>query len=128
VAAIFGFDVHPVGLLLTLVLLAALTAAISTFSAAIGLKMKVIGSLAAVITGLQLPLTLLSGVLLPMSLGPKWLNVLAHINPMFYATDAARHLCAGQLDGTAWLGFGVVAAVLALTLWWGTRVYNRAVA
>ncbi|MCL2782532.1 MAG: ABC transporter permease [Propionibacteriaceae bacterium] len=128
VAAIFGFDVHPVGLLLTFVLLAGLTAALSTFSAAVGLKMKVIGSLAAVITGLQLPLTLLSGVLLPMSLGPKWLTVLAHFNPMYYATDAARHLCAGQLDGTAWLGFGVIAAVLALALWWGTRVYSKAVA
>lgn len=128
VAAAFGFDIHIGGLALAFVLLVLLTAAISAFSATVGLRMKVIGSLAAVITSLQLPLTLLSGILLPMSLGPKWLNVLAHVNPMYYATNAARYLCSGQFNGTVWLGFGVVAAVLALVLFWGNRVYGKAVA
>jgi ABC-2 type transport system permease protein len=39
--------------------------------------MKETGSLAAIVTGLQLPLTLLSGVLLPLSLAPEWMRVLA---------------------------------------------------
>jgi ABC-2 type transport system permease protein len=49
------------------------------------LVLKQIGSLAAVVTGTQLPLTLLSGTLLPLSLRPAWLRVLGHLNPMYYA-------------------------------------------
>jgi len=33
-----------------------------------------------VVTGVQLPLTLLSGILPPLSLGPRWLQVLGHFN------------------------------------------------
>ena len=129
VAAIFGFTIHLAGLLATLVLIGLLTAAISAFSATVGLKLKQIGSLAAVITGLQLPMTLLSGVLLPMSLGPTWLRVLAHLNPMYYATEAARYLCAGQFGAPAvWVGYGVIVGVLAVTVVWGQRVYGKAVA
>lgn len=128
VAAAFGFDVHPGGLAATLLLLALLTGAVSAASAALGLELKVIGSLAAVVTGLQLPLTLLSGVLLPMSLGPGWLQGIAHANPLFYATEAARELCSGEFTSTALLGFGVIGALLVLTLAWATRVYRKAVA
>jgi len=129
VAAIFGFTIHPAGLVATLLLLALLTAAVSAFSATIGLRLKVVGSLAAVITGLQLPLMLLSGVLLPLSLGPAWLRLLAHVNPMYYATNAARDLCSGQFGAPAVaVGGGVIVAVLAATLVWGQRVYGKAVA
>jgi ABC-2 type transport system permease protein len=57
-----------------LVLLALLIAIVSAWSSALGLSLRQIGSLAAVVSGLQLPLTLLSGVLLPMSLAPGWLR------------------------------------------------------
>lgn len=49
---------------------------------ALGLILKDIGSLAAVVTGSQSPLMLLSGVLLPISLGPAWLQALAHADPL----------------------------------------------
>jgi ABC-2 type transport system permease protein len=124
----FGFDQRPAGLALTLLLLALLTAAVSATSAALGLKLKNIGSLAAIVTSAQLPLTLLAGVLLPISLGPAWLRALAHADPLYYATEAARELCQGTADATALLGFGVIGGVLALALAWATRVYQKAVA
>ncbi len=37
-------------------------------------------------------LTLLAGVLLPLSLGPKWLQIIAYVNPMYYVVEAARVL------------------------------------
>jgi ABC-2 type transport system permease protein len=128
IATPFGFDVHPGGLAATLGLLVLLTGAVSAACAALGLTLKAIGSLAAVVTGLQLPLTLLSGVLLPMSLGPGWLRALAHVNPLFYATEAARELCQGEFTRTGALGFGVIGLALAVSLAWATRVYRRAVA
>ncbi|MDR1450434.1 MAG: ABC transporter permease [Propionibacteriaceae bacterium] len=128
VAAIFGFDIHWGGLALTFALLALLTAAVSAASAGLGLKLRQIGSLAAVVTGLQLPITLLSGALLPMSLGPAWLRALAHANPLYYATAAARDLCSGVYSGTAALGFAVTGALVVAALAWARSTYNRALA
>ena len=129
VAIPFGFDPHWGGLALLTVLLALLTASASATSAALGLRLRQIGSLAAVVTGTQLPLTLLAGILLPLSIGPAWLRVLGHLNPMYYAVLAARELAAGQvLTATVGVGFGALAGIAALALYWGTRSYQRAMA
>jgi ABC-2 type transport system permease protein len=96
-------------------------------SSALGLTLKQIGGLAAVVTGVQLPRTLLAAILLPLSLGPTWLLVLGHLNPMFYAVQAARSLVAGSVaTGTVGLGFLVMGGIAALALWWGTRAYRQA--
>jgi ABC-2 type transport system permease protein len=127
VAIGFGFNAHWGGLALLLLLLAALTAACSATSSALGIRLKQIGSLAAVVTGVQLPLTLLSGILLPLSLGPAWLRVLGHLNPMYYAVETARDLAVGTITTvTVGIGFLVTAAAAALALWWGTRSYQKA--
>ncbi|MGA2284103.1 MAG: ABC transporter permease [Candidatus Dormibacteria bacterium] len=129
VALPFGFHARWGGVALLVLLMALLTAACSAGSAALGITLQQIGSLAAVVTGLQLPLTLLSGVLLPLSLGPGWLQGLGHANPMYYAVEAARQLAAGTLGtGTVALGFGVTAATALLAVWWATRCYRRAMA
>ena len=127
IATGFGFHAHWGGLALMLLLLAALTASCSATSSALGISLKQIGSLAAVVTGVQLPLTLLSGILLPLSLGPGWLQFLGHLNPMYYAVQAARDLTAGTITTpTVGIGFLVTAAAAALALWWGTRSYHKA--
>ncbi len=129
IAIPFGFEAHWGGLAIELVLLSLLTASASATSSSLGIKLKQIGSLAAVVTGTQLPLTLLAGILLPLSLGPLWLRVLGHVNPMYYAVQAARSLSAGQIaTSTVAVGFVVVSAITAVALWWGTRSYNRAMA
>jgi len=129
VAIPFGYRPHPGGIAILLILLALLTAIVSAWSAALGLILRQIGSLAAVVTGLQLPLTLLSGVLLPMSLAPVWLRVMAHFNPLYYAVQASRDLSAGTI--TSWTvvsGFLVLAPLTAITLAWAKRTYRTAMA
>ncbi|MCL2482170.1 MAG: ABC transporter permease [Propionibacteriaceae bacterium] len=129
IAIPFGFVIHPSGLALTLLLLAVLTGTVSATSAAIGLALKNIGALAASIMSMQLPLTLLAGALLPISMGPTWLRVLAHFNPFYYAVEAARDLASGHiLTVNVGLGFLVVFAVFALALTWASRVFQKAVA
>lgn len=127
VAIPFGYHVHATGVVLLLALLSLLTAAVSAWSGALGITLREIGSLAAVVTGLQLPLTLLAGILLPLDLGPAWLRALAHIDPLYYTVEAARRLSAGTLVtwpvGAGWL---VTAALTALTLTWATRSFRKA--
>ena len=72
-------------------------ATMAAFSIATALATKDINGFAAVINGLNLPVLLLGGVLLPISLGPAWMRVLAHLNPLYYAVAAARVLAAGTL-------------------------------
>jgi ABC-2 type transport system permease protein len=71
---------------------------------------------------------LLAGILLPIALGPLWLRGLAHIDPLYYATQAARSLCSGVMDANALTGFAVLLGLLAAALLWATGVFRRAVA
>jgi len=129
ISSFFGFTIHPIGLIILLVLLCLLTAVVSAFSSSIGLIVKQIGSVAAVMTSMQLPLTLLSGVLLPLSLGPAWLRIIAHINPMYYTVEASRVLASGVLGSIETLkAFAVMVPLTIVTLGWATSVYRKAVA
>lgn len=124
-----GFHVHLAGLLVLAVLLALLMATMAAFSIATALATKDISEFAALINGLNLPVLLLGGVLLPIVLGPLWLRVLAHFNPLFYTVDAARVLSAGTLSGAAvWQAFAVLVPLCAVVLAWATSVVRRAVA
>ena len=127
VAIPFGFHAHWAGLAILLMLLALLTATVSAWSAAMGVLLRQIGSLAAVVTGLQLPLTLLAGILLPLSLAPAWMVIVAHVDPLYYAVEAARDLAANSLATPAVAqGFLVLGALTLVMLWGTTTVYRRA--
>ena len=125
----FGFHVYLGPMALCLILLAVMTGMVSAFSAAIALTMKSTGALASVMTSIQLPLTLLAGALLPISLAPTWLQAIAHIDPLYYGVEAARDLAVGHMvTAPVGVGFAVTIALFALTVAWATRVFHRAVA
>ncbi|MCL2337677.1 MAG: ABC transporter permease, partial [Firmicutes bacterium] len=109
-------------------LLCLLTAMVSAWATSMGLILKQTNSLSAVMISLQLPLTLLSGVLLPLSLGPVWIRAIAHINPMYYTVEASRKLAAGLIANRETIvAFGVIVPLLIITLTWATAVYRKAV-
>jgi ABC-2 type transport system permease protein len=126
VALPFGHPPDPGGIAVLLVLLSLLAGLVSAWSNGLGMLLKEIGSLAAIVTGLQLPLTLLSGVLLPLSIAPGCIEALAHLNSLFYAVTAARDLSEGEIF-TADVGLAFVV-IGALTLAWATRRYRHAIA
>lgn len=129
ISSFFGFSVRLSGLVVLMFLLCLLTAVVSAWSSSLGLILKQIGSLAAVVTGLQLPLTLLSGVLLPLSLGPGWLRAIAHINPMYYTVEASRVLAAGVIGSTKTVtAFAIMVPLTIAALWWAAGVYRKTVA
>lgn len=129
VGAALGFSVHWAGLVLLAALLGVLQLGVAAFFAATALITKEINSFAAVANGLNLPVLLLGGVLLPLTLGPLWLRVLAHIDPLYYVVGAARALAAGHLGAAAVAeAFAVTVPLAAAVLAWATGVLRRAVA
>jgi ABC-2 type transport system permease protein len=129
VAIPFGFHAHVTGLLISLILLALLVIVTGAFSVTIALLTKEISTFASIVMGISLPVLLLSGVLLPLSMAPTWMRVIAHFNPLFYVVDANRVLAAGTIwNSTVGLAFVVTAGLVIVTLMWATRVYKKAVA
>jgi ABC-2 type transport system permease protein len=128
VGAGFGFTIHWAGLAVLAVLLGLLMIILAASSIATALLTKQIRSFAAIANGINLPVLLLAGVLLPISLGPAWIRVLAHFNPLYYLVDAARVLASGTLSGTAvWQAAAVLVPLCALVLTWATSVTRKAV-
>jgi ABC-2 type transport system permease protein len=129
ISTLYGFHVHIVGLLVYAVLLVLLLLLFAAFFTAIALITKEISSLAAISNGLNLPILLLAGVLLPLSAGPGWMRFLGHLDPLYYTVEAGRSLCANHFTTTqVWQGFGVIVPLTILVMAWSTRVYRKAVA
>ena len=128
VGTAFGYHVHWAGLLVLAVLLGVFALTLAAFSTALALVTKEISAFAAVINGINLPVLLLAGVLLPITYGPEWMKVLAHFNPLYYLVVASRSLSHGTFSGDAiWQAFAVLVPLCVLSLGWATRVYRRAV-
>lgn len=81
---------------------------------------------APVMSTIIVPLTLLSGAFLPMSMAPPWLNALSYVSPFRYVVEAMRELFKGDyLNGTVLAGTLVIAAFALVSLVVGTRVFSR---
>lgn len=127
--AAFGFSVHWAGLAVLAVLLGLMLIIMAAFAIATALITRDISGFAAIANGINLPVLLLAGVLLPISLGPSWMRVIAHFNPLFYLVQASRVLAGGTLAAAAvWQAFAVLVPLCALVLAWATSVFRRAVA
>ncbi|GAA1260867.1 ABC transporter permease [Sphaerisporangium rubeum] len=73
-----------------------------------------------------LPLILLTGILLPISLAPQWMQVIAKFNPLYHAVEAGRALFDGRLsDGSVPLSFGLMAVLALVTVWWSVTSMRR---
>ena len=128
VSSFLGFSIQLMGIAVLLFLLCLLVTAMSAWVTSIALILKQSSSLAAVVTSLQLPVMLLSGVLLPLSLAPDWLRAIAHINPMYYTVEASRVLARGIIISAETIAaFAVMIPLTAAALWWGTSVYRKTV-
>ncbi|MCL2780790.1 MAG: ABC transporter permease [Actinomycetia bacterium] len=125
----FGFTLHFAGLALLGIPIALLMVTTCAFAVATALATRDINGFAAIMNGINLPIMLLAGVLLPISLGPLWLRVLAHFDPLYYLVTASRALSAGDFGASAvWQSFAVLVPLCALVLAWATSVMRRAVA
>ena len=110
------------GVLLTLLVGGGCAAA----SNALALTTKSEDVMAPVINIVMMPILLLSGILLPMTIGPSWLQRISDFMPFRWIVDAVRDGFAGDLGSSAVLWGSVWALVLAvLGTWWGTATFRR---
>ncbi|MET0807097.1 MAG: ABC transporter permease, partial [Lacisediminihabitans sp.] len=91
----FGMTGSPIGILLGYLLALLLTGAVACAGYALALTVKTEDSLAAVANGVTLPILLLSGILLPMTLAPEWLQAVSNVIPIKHIVDGIRNLFAG---------------------------------
>jgi ABC-2 type transport system permease protein len=128
-ATVMGLRADPVGLFLLFGLMALIGLTLAPVSYAIGLSVKDEGSLAASINTLVVPLMLLSGIMLPLTLAPDIIRSIARFNPFAHAVDAARALTNGSLgNGDVLTGFAFVAVLAVLAIFWAVRSFRQAIA
>ncbi|MER6942634.1 ABC transporter permease [Nonomuraea sp. NPDC000554] len=113
--------------LAVMVLLIAVT---GLFSSGIGyglaLSLRDENGMAQIMQFFALPIMLLSGALLPMTLAPDWMQKVAVFNPMYHPVVAGRALFAGDLtDASIPVAFGIMLALAALTVTWSVRSLRR---
>ena len=125
----FGLVLHPVGLAVVLALQALIGLMFASLSYALALWLQSEDAFAPVLTTVTLPLLLLSGVLLPLSLAPAWLRDVAAANPLSYAVDAARSVFNDHLaDPDVAKGVAIMAVLAAASVVIAARRFSRTAA
>lgn len=125
----FSFDLHPLGVLVGMALLALFSVGVGALSFALALAVREQDWLFwTVQQTIVFPVLLTAGVLLPVDdSAPGWLRVIADVNPLGYLVDAERALYAGTWPaGTVLAGVAAGAVTAALGLAVGLRMMRRA--
>jgi ABC-2 type transport system permease protein len=132
-ALAFGLGVHLswniVSLLLVVVVIVLGSALFSTFSLIIACLVKTRERFMGIGQILTMPLFFASNAIYPISIMPKWLQVVSQINPLTYMTDALRALM--LINGPTIYGvsfdllFLVVATAVNVAV--GAKLYPRVV-
>lgn len=125
-AAAFGLRPDPLGLVLSLLLIAVMGAGLAAASYALGLWARSEDTLASLLNSVSVPVMLLSGILLPMTVGPKWLQDIARINPYSHTVDAARALFRGDFaTHDVYVGTAVTLVFSLILMAIGARGFAR---
>src|SRR5690348_15128519 len=113
------------GIVLGIVITLLIGGACAAASNALGMATKSEDVMAPVINIVMMPVLLLSGVLLPMTLGPGWLTRISDFMPTRWVTGAIGGVFAGAIANRTVLA-GTAAAVVFLVLgsWWGTSTFQ----
>lgn len=126
VGVAFGLRMPVAAAVVCLVLVALLGMGLAALSYALGLAVPNEYQFAPVIQTVTLPLMLVSGILLPMSLAPAWLDAVSRLSPFRYIVDAMRAVAAGNYtSGTSLTGLAVALGLAVVALSLGTRVFRR---
>ncbi|MEU6031958.1 ABC transporter permease [Streptomyces tauricus] len=126
-AVVMGLRAPVAGILIGFAFVALLTISLASLSYALAMRVSSPHTFGPTVNALTMPSMLLSGLMLPMSLAPGWLDALSHVMPFRYLVDAMRDAYVGSY-ATAAMAYGVLVAValagLAVTV--GTRVFRTA--
>jgi ABC-2 type transport system permease protein len=120
-AFMFGLSVFIGNLLLAYLMLAAV-------SYGVALVVKSEDALAPLMNTVAQPVLLLSGILLPLTFAPGWLQGVADWNPFSWAVNGTRALFRGDLGSPdVWQGLLIMAVLAVLAVLWAAREFARSV-
>ncbi len=125
VAVVLGMDtgkITVVGLAGTFLALFLMAMGLSALFLMLALRSTDWQSQMAIMNLLNLPLLFASNALFPSKLMPGWLQVVAKLNPVSYATDAGRQLLLG-VPGFAPLGFDFLYLTAFAVLFSGVGIF-----
>ncbi len=122
----FGLRAPLPGVLIALCFVAVVAVSLSALSYTVGLVLKSEDALAPLINMIVVPLMLLSGIMLPMTLGPRWLQDAAKLTPFGYIITAMRQVFAGKYLTTVVLqGVTVSLGMAVVCLWLAGRAFAK---
>jgi ABC-2 type transport system permease protein len=122
----FGLRAPILGVLVGLGFVALVAVSLSAVSYAVGLVLKSEDALAPLLQTVMVPLMLLSGIMLPMTLGPHWLRAIARATPFGYIINAMRGAFAGHYFNSIMVeGICVAVGLAALCLWLASRAFIK---
>jgi ABC-2 type transport system permease protein len=127
-ALVFDLRVFIGNLLLAYLLLALISLMTSALSYGVALVVKSEDALAPLMNTVAQPVLLLSGILLPLTLAPGWLQGIADWNPFSWAVNGTRALFRGDLGSSdVWQGLVIMAVLAVLSVVWAAREFARSV-
>jgi ABC-2 type transport system permease protein len=127
-ALLFDLRVFIGNLLLAYLLLALISLMTSAVSYGVALLVKSEDALAPLMNTVAQPVLLLSGILLPLTFAPGWLQGIADWNPFSWAVDGTRALFRGDLGSAdVWQGLVIMAVLAVLAVLWAARLFARSV-
>lgn len=122
----FGFEIYPLHIAIGLLLLGVFGIGLGALSYALALATR---SSEWLFWGVQqtllFPLLILSGMMLPLEAGPRWMQIVAQFNPLTYIVNAERELFNGQFGIATLAGAVAAVATCVIGLVVGVRVVRR---
>ncbi len=126
ISLLLGLKAGVLGVALSLILIILIGTTMTALSYVISITTRNEDGLASMVNTLYLPIMLLSGIMLPISLAPDWLKTAAHFNPFYYAVEAARALFAGNFsEAIVWQGFLVMIAAAAFAVYLAAKSLRK---
>jgi len=127
-ALLFDLRVVLGNLLLAYLMLALISLMTSAVSYGVALLVKSEDALAPLMNTVAQPVLLLSGILLPLTFAPGWLQGIADWNPFSWAVKGVRALFRGDLGApVVWQGLLIMAVLAVLAVLWAAREFARSV-
>ena len=129
VALIFGLRVPPGNIVLALIVLAMMVLFGVSVSFALAILVPNETTLAYLTNGVAQPLSLLAGVLIPLSVAPLWVRDVALWNPFAWGAKSMRELFQGHIGAAVvWEAGIILAGLTALALVVAAQLFTREIA
>jgi ABC-2 type transport system permease protein len=129
VALILGLRVPPMNYLLALILLAMMVLLGVSISYALALFVPNENTLINLTNGVAQPISLLAGVLIPLSVAPLWVRDVSLWNPFAWAANGMRSIFQGHIGASVvWEAVVIMTGLAAVAVVLSSRLFSREIA